>query len=108
MGLKFQNVDGVTTITDDIQRLGNIGDGVNTYDAVNLGQLMAIIGAMTNSETFDTVALQAAYTVPAGMTIVGVLMSGSVVGSNAYTYAGTTFTFSQAPDDIYPVTILYK
>lgn len=59
----------------------------------------------SNHYTFDTVALQAAYTVPAGMTIVGVLMSGSVVGSNAYTYAGTTFTFLQAPDDIYPVTI---
>lgn len=59
----------------------------------------------SNHYTFNTVAAQAAYTVPAGMTIVGVLMSGSVVGSNAYTYAGTTFTFSQAPDDIYPVTI---
>lgn len=108
MGLKFQNVEGVTTITDDIQRLGNIGDGKNPYDAVNLSQLNAVIAALTENYPFETVAAQAAYTVPAGMTIILVTMGSEIVASSNYTYAGTTFTFTYPPDDVYDTVIFYK
>ena len=65
MGLEFKNQEGVTTITNEIQRLGNINDGVNDYDAVNLkqlGQLLDYLSGLSIAPTLDVFVLNYGFT----------------------------------------------